>query len=197
MSILAEMSNMSQLFIQINLQRGADESNDDTIKISKNLEVGDFEITYKDPNDGNPVNHQIKCLYRQKVLDYVYMLLKNQYLDEEKFTHLQFTLPGMPRVLVSAAKFEDVYYREHFYELIGFSLDSLENTAPFTKKPRSSYATPPAPHRPTRLNTTQYDFEQPSDEDYVTENQRRNMFWREIERSPMRDIRSQHIFFDE
>jgi hypothetical protein len=191
------MSNMSELSIQINLQRTKDESNDDTIKIRKNLEFGDFEITYKDPNDGSSVTHLMKGLYRQKVLDYVYMLLKNQYLDEEKFTFLQFTLPGMPRVLVSAAKFEDVYYREHFYELIGFSLDSLENTTPVAKLPRSSYVTPPAaPRRATRLNTTQYDFEEPSS-DGAYENERHNMFWREIERSPTRYVRPQHMFFDE
>jgi hypothetical protein len=193
------MSTMSELFIQINLQRDTDVSNDDTIKIFKNLEFGDFEITYKDPNDGSSVTHKMKGLYRQKVLDYVYMLLKNQYLDEEKFTSLQFTLPGMPRVLVSAAKFDDVYYREHFYELIGFGLDSLENTSPVTKVRRSSYVTPPpAPRRPARLNTTQYDFEEPYDsEDGAYENERRSMFWREIERSPTRDVRPQHMFFDE
>jgi hypothetical protein len=192
------MSNMSELFIQINLERSSGgESNDDTIKIRKNLEFGDFEITYKDPNDGTPVTHKMKGLYRQKVLDYMYMLLKNQYLDEEKFTSLQFALPAMPRVLVSAAKFEDVYYREHFYELIGFGLDSLDTTTPVTKVRRSSYVTPPAaPRRPARLNTTQYDFEEPSD-DYTAENERRSMFWREIERSPARDLRPQHMFFDE
>lgn len=197
-SIPTEMSNISDLCIQINLQRGAEVSNDDTIKIFKNLAFGDFEITYSDPNDGSPVTHKMTGLYRQKVLDYVYMLLKNQYLDEEKFISVQFTLPGMPRVIVSAAKFNEVYYREHFYELMSFGLDNLENTTPVVAKlRRNSYVTPPpAPRRPARLNTTRYDFEEPSD-DYDTDNGRRSMFWREVERSPTRDTRPQHMFFDE
>ena len=33
----------------------------------------------------------------------------------------------MPRVMVSGYKFKEVYYREHFVESIGKSLDTLEN----------------------------------------------------------------------
>ena len=120
---------------------------DDTVTIIKNLDLGDFEIVYKDQNDGTPITHVIRGLYRQRVLDYLYMLFKNQSLDEEAYRSVQVTLPAMPRIIVSCDKFKDLYYREHFLELIANSLDTLENVYSKKKIPsvlRSdwSYQTP-------------------------------------------------------
>jgi hypothetical protein len=127
--------------INTNSKRG-----DDTVTILKNLDLGDFEIVYKDQNNGTPITHVMRGLYRQRVLDYLYMLFKNQSLDEESYKDVQVTLPAMPRIIVSGDKFKDLYYREHFLELIANSLDTLENvsTKKFVSVPQSNwgYQTP-------------------------------------------------------
>lgn len=128
-SIQLEMSSVSSLVplcVQIIMIRGDD--TDDVINIKKDLTTNEYVITYSDPNEGVPVVHQMSGLYRDKVLEYVYMLLKNQYVDEEGFDKVQVNIPAMPRVIVSGEKFNEVYYREHFQQLIGFGLDNLENT---------------------------------------------------------------------
>jgi hypothetical protein len=109
-----------------------DNKSDDTVTIIKNLDLNDFEIVYKDQNDGTPITHVIRGLYRQRVVDYLYMLFKNQSLDEDAYSRVQVTIPAMPRMIVSGNKFKDLYYREHFIELIGNSLDTLENV--YSKK---------------------------------------------------------------
>jgi hypothetical protein len=108
---------------------------DDTVTIRKNLDTGDFEIVYKDQNSGSPIAHVLTGLYRARVMDYLYMLFKNQALDEEAYKNVQLTLPAMPRIIVSGDKFKDLYYREHFLELIGNSLDNLENASRKLKVP--------------------------------------------------------------
>lgn len=113
---------------------------DDTVKIVKNYERDDFDITFTDQNDGTPVVHKAVGLYRSRVLDYLYMLFKNQALDEEGYKSVQVTLPAMPRILVSGEKFKDLYYREHFLELLENSLDLFENVSNVHKK--SSYIAP-------------------------------------------------------
>lgn len=122
---------------------------DDTVTILKNLDLGDFEIVYKDQNNGSPITHVVLGLYRQRVLDYLYMLFKNQSLDEEAYKNVQVTLPAMPRIIVSGDKFKDLYYREHFLELIGNSLDTLENVSrkkfPTVSRSDWSYQTPVSP----------------------------------------------------
>jgi hypothetical protein len=102
---------------------------DDVVIIRKNLDNGDFDITYKDQNNGSPVTHVANGLYRARVIDYLYMLFKNQALDEEAYKSVQLTLPAMPRIIVSGDKFKDLYYREHFLEAVGNSLDMLENVS--------------------------------------------------------------------
>ena len=47
-------------------------------------------------------------------------------------------MPALPRVIVSGDKFKDVYYREHFYELVGFGLDSLETVSKTPTRPTTS-----------------------------------------------------------
>jgi len=126
---------------------------DDVINIKKDLATNEYVITYSDPNDGFPVVHQMSGLYRDKVLEYVYMLLKNQYVDEEGFDKVQVNIPAMPRVIVSGEKFNEVYYREHFQQLIGFGLDNLENTGKVVTTPkRPVSALRPVPAAPARLS---------------------------------------------
>ena len=136
------------------------ESNDDTIYINKDLETNEFVVTYTDPNEGNSLVYKMSGLYRQKVLDYVYYLMKNQYLDEEGFDRVQVNMPAMPRMIVDGEKFKDIYYRDHFYDLIGFGLDNLENTAKVVttpKRPMAMAMRPPfAPARPCGLQSAMY-----------------------------------------
>jgi len=131
---------------------------DDTISIAKDLATNEFVVTFTDENEGDPVVHKMSGLYQAKVLDYVYMLLKNQYLDEEGFDKVQVNIPAMPRMIVSGSKFSDIYYRQHFYELIGFGLDNLENAAKVCTTPKRSVVrvTPPAPARACSAQYTQY-----------------------------------------
>ena len=113
--------------ISIYLTRDASGTNDDVITIRKNTEYNEFEITYTDPNEGSAIKHQMTGLYHKKVVEYIYLLLKNLYLDEQKFKNVQINMPAMPRMMVSSSMFSDLYYREHFAELIEFGLDTLEN----------------------------------------------------------------------
>ena len=122
------MSNLSDLSITLHLINGDDTKDDAMVRIRKNLATNEFDLTFTDPNMGSKIVHTMSGLYRQKVLDYIYYLLKNQYLDEEGFESLQVDLPAMPTMIVKGSSIRDVYYREHFYELIGFGLDSLEST---------------------------------------------------------------------
>ena len=105
-----------------------DSQADSVINIRKNIDTNEFHIRYMDPNEGTPFVHEMTSLYHQKVLDYIYYLMKNQYLDEEGFSKFQVNMPGMPRMIVGGEKFKDAYYREHFYDLFGFGLDTLETT---------------------------------------------------------------------
>lgn len=97
---------------------------DHMITIRKNLDYNDFEVIYSEP-DG--VRHTMTGFYRMRVIDYLYMLFKNQSLDEQGYASIQFNLPAMPCVLISGDKMKDLYYREHFLELVGNALDTLEN----------------------------------------------------------------------
>ena len=132
----SEMSNMmTDLSITLHLINGDDTKDDAMVRIRKNLATNDFELTFTDPNMGSKIVHSMSGLYRQKVLDYIYYLLKNQYLDEEGFDKLQVDLPAMPTMIVSGSSMRDIYYRDHFYGLIGFGLDSLESTTKIVEKP--------------------------------------------------------------
>jgi len=111
-----------------------DNKMDDKIHIVKNLETGDFELTYTDQNNGAPVTHKVSNMYREYMTDYLYMLFKNQALDEERYKHVQLTLPAMPRIIVSGKKFKDVYYRQHFLDTISNSLDMFDDITSLTKK---------------------------------------------------------------
>jgi len=119
-------------------------SQDDIISVRKDLETGEFQVTYKDENNGEPLTHVMNYLYRARVLDHLYLVLKNQNIDDDGFEAVQFNLPAMPRMLVNIQKFADVYYREHFLDLIGNALDcldTLETRSP-SRSTRVSKATP-------------------------------------------------------
>ena len=97
---------------------------DHKITITKNLNYNDFDVAYSEPGC---VNHKMTGFYRTRVINYLYMIFKNQSLDEQGYTNIQFGLPGMPCVIISGDKMKDLYYREHFLELVGTALDTLEN----------------------------------------------------------------------
>jgi len=132
---------------------------DDMIIIKKNLDTNEFDITYKDTNGGGSlVTHYVNGLYRRRVLNYLYMVFKNQSLDEEGYTSIQLTLPAMPRVLISGNKLTDLYYREHLLEVLGDSLDLLTNVTNKKVVPKEVYedydyypATPVNNARPQHL----------------------------------------------
>ena len=128
----------------------AKKSADDMICIKKDFGTNEFVVTYTDPNEGEPVVHKMSGLYRQKVLDYVYYLMKNQYLDEEGFDRVQVNMPAMPRMIVDGEKFKDIYYRDHFYELVGFGLDNLENTEKVVTTPKRPVTVASVPFAPAR-----------------------------------------------
>jgi hypothetical protein len=148
------MSSYSDTSIVINMIRGDNSKLDDKLTIRKNLEYGDFEFTYSEYNHGNPrVVHTVKSLYRERVINYLYNLFKNFSLDEEPYMDVQYILPAMPSVIVSASKFKDVYYREHFLDMLGNSLDLLENTEVVTKKATRSVQEHEAYDEPSQFTT--------------------------------------------
>ena len=110
---------------------------DDMVKIRKNLEENEFEFTYVDENNGSPVVHEVTFAKRSDLMNHVYLILKNQMVDDDGFQAVQFTLPAMPRMLVYTDKFREVYYREHFLDLIENALDCLDRLAVTSSKPRT------------------------------------------------------------
>ena len=193
------MSTYSQLHVVLTFIRknsAADASNDDRLTIRKNLDTNDFEIIYRDANEGlglcqkGAVIHKLSGMYRERVLEHVYLLLKNQYLDTDGFAEIQLDMPAMPRVLLKAESMYDLYYRDHIYELVGAALDNLENgerIVPAQAQPKQ-----------THLNTQFYEPQTPVD--YQASHARTP---RPVRRSPR--IASsgeftghgQHLFFDE
>ena len=107
---------------------------DDKIVIHKDYSTNEFEIVYVDGNDGTPITHKVTGMYRDRILEYAYMVLKNQALDNEGYDSIQFNMPAMPRVIVSGEDFKDVYKREHFYALISTGIDMLDNTESIQKQ---------------------------------------------------------------
>jgi hypothetical protein len=121
---------------------GAASSTDDTMRIRKNFESGEFELVYKDSHDSKKQVHTLTGLYRQRVLDHVYLALKNLTMDEENFFQVQLNMPAMPPVLVSVENLSDVYYRDHLLELVSNGLDNLDvlETVKSVRPPTASSA---------------------------------------------------------
>ena len=100
---------------------------DDKVSIRKNLTYNEFDVSYLENSPSElPQLHRVTGLSHQAVLDYVHLLLKSQYLDEEPYSKIQINVPAMPRVILSAAKFHDMYQREHVYDMISAGMDYLE-----------------------------------------------------------------------
>lgn len=131
----------SDTSIVIHLVKNIDEEKlDDVVKIKKNFADNDFELTYKD--GGEELCHKAYYLSRDHVADYVYLLLKNQYMDEDGYESIQISVPAMPRILVSASKMSDISYREHFLELVEYSLGMLDRVEKLSiEKPKKTCRT--------------------------------------------------------
>ncbi len=121
---------------------GAASSTDDTMRVRKNFESGEFELVYKDSHDSKKQVHTLTGLYRQRVLDHVYLALKNLTMDEDNFFQVQLNMPAMPPVLVSVENLSDVYYRDHLLELVSNGLDNLDvlETVKYVRPPTASSA---------------------------------------------------------
>ena len=117
-------------YVKIHLINNLDDGNvDDSIIIKKDPLDKSYNVTYHDQNNGFPVRHVVTGLHRDNLEDYVYMILKNQSIDEDAYKYIQVTAPAMPRVLVSGSLMKEVYYREHMIEMLGTSLDLLEKVS--------------------------------------------------------------------
>ena len=166
------------LVIQITLTRDNESKNDDRILIRKNFATNEFVLTYIDPTPsakGTPTKERIVGMYHAQVMEYIYMLLKNQYIDEEKYKQLQISLPAMPSMILSVDKLSDLYYRDHLQELISFGLDTLDNAskANFTREARDAAV----------------------QRRFTRDAEREEALRREMEREPY--SRPQHLFFDD
>jgi hypothetical protein len=105
---------------------GAASSTDDSMRVRKNFETGEFEMLYTDSHDKNKKVYKLHSLYRQRVIDHLYLTFKNLTMDEDNFYQLQLNLPAMPGVLVSVENLKDLYYRDHLLELVQNGLDNLD-----------------------------------------------------------------------
>jgi hypothetical protein len=97
---------------------------DDTVCIKKNLEDSVFEVTFKD--NGEPLMHRAHEMTRDNVCDYVYLLLKNLTMDEDGYKSIQVSLPAMPRLIMSTSNLHELYYRQHFLELVENGLNIID-----------------------------------------------------------------------
>lgn len=104
----------------------AQSNTDDVMSIRKNFQDGEFVLTYNDENNGSPVTHTISFGCRMDLVNHLYLTLKNQAMDDDGFKSVQFSLPAMPRILVSIDRFREAYYREHFLDLLENGLDTLD-----------------------------------------------------------------------
>jgi hypothetical protein len=105
---------------------GANSSTDDTMRVRKNFETGEFEMLYTDSFQAKKTVHKLHSLYRQRVVDHFYLTFKNMTMDEDGFYQLQLNLPAMPPILVSVENLKDLYYRDHLLELVENGLDNLD-----------------------------------------------------------------------
>jgi len=120
------MDFYSQTNISIHLINSSPDT-DDKVVIKKYLNRDEFEVTYTDYNIGLPVTHRLSMQYNE-VLDYIYIILKNQSMDKEGFSEIQVSVPAIPRLIVSADKMKQLYYRDHFFNMIREGLKMLGKT---------------------------------------------------------------------
>lgn len=153
-------SSMSIRFIRDTTQSNTD----DVMSIRKNFQDGEFVLTYSDENSGSPVTHTISFGCRMDLVNHLYLTLKNQAMDDDGFKSVQFSLPAMPRILVSIDRFREAYYREHFLDLLENGLDTLdrvETTSALQKarqKAKAEKAKAEAEEEQARAQSYYYDF---------------------------------------
>jgi hypothetical protein len=142
----------------------AQSNTDDVMSIRKNFQDGEFVLTYNDENNGSPVTHTISFGCRMDLVNHLYLTLKNQAMDDDGFKSVQFSLPAMPRILVSIDRFREAYYREHFLDLLENGLDTLdrvETTSALQKarqKAKAEKAKAEAEEEQARAQSYYYDF---------------------------------------
>jgi hypothetical protein len=102
---------------------------DEVVLIKKDFSSNSFNVTYTDPNKGTPYTYSLTGLYQKKLMDYVYMLFKNQKVDEEGCSDIQVNVPSMPTMIISTEKIHDLYYRDHLYELVELGVDLLDDVS--------------------------------------------------------------------
>ena len=187
------------------IKNAKNEKEDDTVKVRLNLDLNEFEMTLRDQNAGEKISHRLETPTKEKVLNYLYLLLKSISLDEDGYENIQVNIPLMPRVLFSVESLKDLYYRDHVQDLLRLGLDILEDVERLPSKTpvdltnpvnppavndfystpqRSAYAlpaaAPPVPiRRSTRLSRTdQNDTNDQNDRYYshLINNQRHSFF---------------------
>lgn len=167
---------------------------DDSVKVRLNLDLNEYEITLRDQNAGSEIAHRIEMSTKEKVIDYLYLVLKSICLDEDGYENIQVNTPLMPRVFFSVKSLKDLYYRDHVHEILRTGLDLLEDTIRLPSKVSAdSYTTPqrsasaavaaPAPpagpRRSTRLSNTAMDETNDQNDRYFSHminNQRHGFF---------------------
>lgn len=167
---------------------------DDSVKVRLNLDLNEYEITLRDQNAGSEIAHRIEMSTKEKVIDYLYLVLKSICLDEDGYENIQVNTPLMPRVFFSVKSLKDIYYRDHVHEILRTGLDLLEDTVrippkvsadSYTTPQRSATAAvaapaPPAgPRRSTRLSNTAMDETNDQNDRYFSHminNQRHGFF---------------------
>jgi hypothetical protein len=176
---------------------------DDSVKVRLNLDLNEYEITLRDQNAGSEIAHRIEMSTKEKVMDYLYLVLKSICLDEDGYENIQVNTPLMPRVFFSVKSLKDLYYRDHVHEILRIGLDLLEDTirlpskasaelknpvnpstvnAFYTTPQRSASAAPAppaAPRRSTRLSNTAMDETNDQNDRYFSHminNQRHGFF---------------------
>jgi len=167
---------------------------DDSVKVRLNLDLNEYEITLRDQNAGSEIAHRIEMSTKEKVMDYLYLVLKSICLDEDGYENIQVNTPLMPRVFFSVKSLKDLYYRDHVHEILRTGLDLLEDTIRLPPKVSAdSYMTPqrsasavvaaPAPpagpRRSTRLSNTEMDETNDQNDRYFSHminNQRHGFF---------------------
>ena len=177
----------------IMIKDSKNQKEDDSVKVRLNLDVNEFEITLRDKNAGSEMSHRIEMSTKEKVIDYLYLLLKSISLDEDGYEHVQINIPLMPRILFSVKSLKDLYNRDHVNDLLRMGLDVLEDTIRLPSKASvDSYATPQrsaysppagsppaAPRRSARLSSAEQDDTNDQNDRYYSHminNQRHNFF---------------------
>lgn len=159
-------------------------SGDDKITITKNLQYNEFQVKYTEvaASRTTPLVYKSSGMYREKMVDYIHLLLKSQYADDEPYGHVQINVPCMPCVILSTKKLNEAYFREYLEDLVLMGLDMLETTEIVKKKTKQVLPTPSYRETPDYQNHNYY-----PDDSYAVPSRR----------SSLPGTVPQHLFWDE